>query len=74
MTPEDKARRLFADMRYRSPGTTAGRVLAKDHSVFCCNEVIAEIEDLQQNCSMEFPMALAYWNEVKKHIENIVTD
>jgi hypothetical protein len=69
MTLEQKAKELVDKFHAHTKdiGTT------KAHSRVCalmtCNEVIAEIEDLQQNCDMEFPKALEYWANVKKEIE-----
>lgn len=43
----------------------------RQRSIICCDEVIEEIEDLQQNCVMEFPMALEYWRQVKEKIKSL---
>lgn len=50
-----------------------GRAKKSSHkcAIVCCDEVIAEIEDLQQNCMMEFPMALEYWGKVKNHLQSL---
>ena len=75
MTPKQKAQTLvkkYADELNIAIDHT--RLLynnAKHCAIVCCREVISEIEDLQQNCVMEFPMALEYWNSVKSEIEKL---
>lgn len=66
MTPEEKAKELI-DKFERYLGGNNGIIAAE----LCCDEVIAEIEDLQQNCVLEFPMALAYWQQVKEAIQKL---
>jgi|GEM_PF-6607485 len=74
MTPvEDKAKKLVEKFGYCA-GTYMNVVvlgIAKRSAKLCCDEVIAEIEDLQQNCVMEFPMALEFWTDVKSYIEKL---
>lgn len=68
MTPEEKAIKLVAAF---SADGDIPQIFAEGSAITCCDEVIAEIEDLQQNCLMEFPMALEYWKSVKEEIEKM---
>lgn len=77
MTPEAKA----IDLVQKFEGLTAHPFDGKSNIrlsdsvrqryLICCDEIIAEIEDLQQNCVMEFPMALEYWRQVKEKIQSL---
>lgn len=73
MTIENKAVEITTKFGYAAGTHLNDLVLsiAKRSAIICCDEVIAEIEDLQQNCVMEFPLALEYWNKVKQHIESL---
>lgn len=69
---EEKAKTIFNCFFDEMLGDSTGhRKVAKDCALICCDEVISEIEDLQQNCMMEFPMALEYWQQVKQEIEKL---
>lgn len=75
MSPEEKAKELIGRFVPHSKfnfgfgwSKEVETENAKACAIICCDEVIAEIEDLQQNCVMEFPMALEYWRQVKDKI------
>lgn len=77
MTPQVKAIKLVQKFEglvtkpFDGKGNIRLNELVRQRSLICCNEVIAEIEDLQQNCAMEFPMALEYWHKVKREITRL---
>jgi hypothetical protein len=77
MTPEVKAIKLAQKFEglvahpFDGKGNVRLNESVRQRSLICCNEVIAEIEDLQQNCAMEFPMALEYWHKVKTEITSL---
>lgn len=78
MTPEIKAKKLLEEMCYRSPGTLAGRSIAKDHAIFCCNEIIefAEVQKslLRDGDEWGFRIqqqAVLYFEKVKTEIEKL---
>lgn len=76
MTPvENKAKELYKKyidtLNIKNDMHPGPNPFAQACATACCYEVIAEIEDLQQNCVMEFPMALAFWNDVKSYIEKL---
>lgn len=47
------------------------KIYAKECSLIAVEQIIEEIEDLQNNCQMEFPLALEYWNKVKEEINSL---
>lgn len=78
MSPEEKAKELIGRFVPHSKfnfGFGCSKEVetenAKACAIICCDEIIVEIEDLQQNCVMEFPMALEYWQKVKTYIQSL---
>lgn len=74
MTPDKKAidiRNKIAHFLHGGKDTRLEDASFKEVGSILCDEVIAEIEDLQQNCVMEFPMALEYWQQVKLNIQSL---
>jgi hypothetical protein len=64
MTPENKAKELFEALKYRSPGTLAGAAIAKDHAIFCVDQIIDEIP------SWEIEV-VQYWEKVKTALNSL---
>lgn len=71
MTPEKKAKEMVYKFYPHSQDIGQSKYQSKASATICCDEVIAEIEDLQQNCAMEFPMALEYWQQVRIAIQSL---
>lgn len=71
MIPEAKAKELLDELYYKSPGTPQGKVIAKDHAIFCCNEIIGL---LLQNKNLPtrtdyYSEQISYWQQVKEAIK-----
>jgi hypothetical protein len=74
MTPDKKAldlRKRIAQFLHGGKDTVLETSSFKEVGSVICDEIIEEIRGLEQNCVMEFPMALEYWNKVKGEIEKI---
>ena len=71
MTPEKKAVELIDKFHEHTKDIGSTKAHSRVCAFLVCNEVISEIEDLQNNCLMEFPLALEYWDKVKAHIHSL---